>query len=84
MQQEKKITYRVSPLWVILLVFILGGLAGGTYYYITTQEQNALSIRRLNASNSKLKGEVAQLTGQYSTSKLDVVQIGRASCRERV
>ena len=74
MQQEKKITYRVSPLWVILLVFILGGLAGGTYYYITTQEQNALSIRRLNASNSKLKGEVAQLTGQYSTSKLDVVQ----------
>ena len=74
MQQEKKITYSASPLWVILLVFILGGLAGGAYYYISTQDQNDWSIKKLNTSNGKLKTEVAQMTGRYSTSKLDVVR----------
>ena len=74
MQQEKKITYRVSPLWVILLIVTFGGVVGGTYYYVSTQDQNAMSIRRLNASNGKLKTEVAQLSGQYSTGALAVVR----------
>ncbi|MDR2981525.1 MAG: hypothetical protein LBV12_04670, partial [Puniceicoccales bacterium] len=66
MNQEKQVTYKVSPIWVIVLLVLIGMIGGGIYYFIETNDQNERDIKFLNSDNNKNKAEIAKLNASYS------------------
>ncbi len=66
---NKKNKVKLSPVWIIFWVFLLGGIGGGLYYREVMTEEALMAIAQLESELSTEKNAVSALQKDFSNAK---------------